>query len=137
MLKWQKIYPNGLWHVPPEWQKLKYYSALFTKVHWNYSTNIVRVSLTPFHPTTAILNVKRKSNKQVHFGSKIMVRLCELLCQHSLTCLDLLIEELLAYLPTRFPSHIFDYISNNNIGADYVSQTLTELIRFAHSLYRL
>ena len=39
-----------------------------------------------------------------------MVSLYDFLCYHSLTSTDLLLEELLAYLPTRFPSHIFDYI---------------------------
>ena len=40
-----------------------------------------------------------------------MASLYDLLCYHSLTCTDPLLEELLAYLPTRFHSHIFDYIA--------------------------
>ena len=40
-----------------------------------------------------------------------MARLYNLLCYHSLTSSDPLLEELLAYLPTRFLSHIFDYIA--------------------------
>ena len=40
-----------------------------------------------------------------------MASLYDLLCCHSLTSTDPLLEELLAYLPTRFHSHIFfDYI---------------------------
>ena len=51
-----------------------------------------------------------KCNLQVHFGSKGHAGLYELLCHQALTCSDPLLEELLSYLPTRFPSHIFDYI---------------------------
>ena len=40
-----------------------------------------------------------------------MASLYDLLCYHSLTSTDPLLEELLAYLPTRFHSHIFDYIA--------------------------
>ena len=39
-----------------------------------------------------------------------MARLYDLLCYHSITSTDPLLEELPAYLPTRFHSHIFDYI---------------------------
>ena len=100
-----QIYPNCVWHVPLEWQGLKYCSALLTKVYWNYCRNIVRVCVTPFHPKTANLNVKRKSNKQVLFGSKALASLCEFLCHHSLTGSDPLIEEYFPYLTTRIPSH--------------------------------
>ena len=101
-----------------EWQVLKYYSALLTKVYWNYSTIIVRARVTPFHPTTAALNVNSKSKKQVYFGSKAMTSLYELFYHHSLTCCDPLLEALLSYLTTGFPTHLFDYIvyksSDNN-----------------------
>ena len=40
-----------------------------------------------------------------------MASLYELLCHHSLTTKDPLLEELLSYLPARFPSHTFDYIA--------------------------
>ena len=110
MTKSHKIYPNGIWHVPPEWHGLKYYSALLNKVYWSYPTNIVRVCVTPFQPTTAKLKVKTKSNKQIHFGSKVMASPHEFSCYSSLTCSDHLREELIAYLVTRFRSHIFDYI---------------------------
>ena len=35
----------------------------------------------------------------------------DLLCYYSLTSPDPLLEELLSYPPTRFLSHIFDYIA--------------------------
>ena len=40
-----------------------------------------------------------------------MASLYDLLCYHSLTSMDPLLEELLTYFPTRFHSNIFDYIS--------------------------
>ena len=40
-----------------------------------------------------------------------MASLYELLCHHSLTNNDPLLEELLSHLPTQFPSYIFDYIA--------------------------
>ena len=40
-----------------------------------------------------------------------MASLYNLLCYHSLTSTDPLLKELLAYLPTRFHSHTFDYIA--------------------------
>ena len=40
-----------------------------------------------------------------------MASLYDLLCYHSLTSTDPLLEELLSYLPTRFHSHIFDNIT--------------------------
>ena len=53
-----------------------------------------------------------------------------LLCHNSLSSHDPLLDELLSYLPTRFSSHIFDYIvyeesdddpyySDSNISAFY------------------
>ena len=39
-----------------------------------------------------------------------MASLYDLLRYHSLTSTDPLLEELIAYLPTRFHSYIFDYI---------------------------
>ena len=40
-----------------------------------------------------------------------MASLYDLLCYHSLTSTDPFLGELLAYLPTRFHSQIFDYIA--------------------------
>ena len=113
MPKCHKIYPNCIWQVPSEWHTLGFYSALLTKVYWNYATHIVRVCVTPISPQTSKLDPSHKSNLQVHFGSKAMASLYDLLCYHSLSCTDPLLEELIAYLPTRFHSHIFDYIATN------------------------
>ena len=43
-----------------------------------------------------------------------MASLYEYLCHLYLTCSDPLLEEMLAYLPTRIPPHIFDYIAYEN-----------------------
>ena len=104
----QKIYPNCIWQVSNEWHTLGFYSALLTKVYWNYATHIVRVSSSPISPKTSELGLTDKCNLQVHFGSKAMASLYELLCHRSLTHSDSLLNELLSYLPTRFPSHVFD-----------------------------
>ena len=111
MPKCHKIYPNCICQVPTEWHTLGFYSALLTKVYWNHATHIVRVCVTPISPKTSKLDLTDKSNLQVHFGSKAMASLYDLLCYHSLTSTDPLLEELLSYLPTRFHSHIFDYIA--------------------------
>ena len=114
MPKCHKIYPHCIWQVPSEWHTLGFYSALLTKVYWNYATHIVRVCVTPIAPKTSQLYLTDKSNLQVHFGSKAMASLYDLLCYHSLTSTDLLLEVLLSYLPTRFHSHIFDYIAHEH-----------------------
>ena len=105
-----KNYPNCIWHVPTEWHTLRFYSALLTKVYWNYATHFVRVCVTPISPKTSKLDLTDKSNLRVQFGSKAMASLYDLLCYHSLTSTDPLLEEILSYLPTRFNSHISDYI---------------------------
>ena len=110
MPKCHKIYQNCIWQVPSEWHTLSFYSTLLANVFWNYATHIVRVCVTPISPKTSKLDLTDKSNLQVHFGSKAMASLYDLLCYHSLTSTDPLLEELLAYLPTRFYSHIFDCI---------------------------
>ena len=114
MPKCHKIYLNCIWHVLSEWHGLNFDSALLTKVYWNYTTHIVRVCRSHKYPIHPALPFTKKSNLQVHFGSKVMASLYDLLCYHSLTCTDPLLEELLAYLPTRFHSHIFDYIAYEN-----------------------
>ena len=110
MPKCHKIYQNCIWHVPSEWHGLNFDSALLTKVYWINATHFVRVCVSSKSPSNPNLPFTEKSNLQVKLGSKAMVSLYDLLCYHSLTSTDLLLEELLAYLPTRFPSHIFDYI---------------------------
>ena len=111
MPKCHKIYPNCICQVPTERHTLGYYSTLLTKVYWNYANHIVRVCVTPISPNTSKLDLTDKSNLHVHFGSKAMASLYDLLCYHSLTSTDLLLEVWLSYLPTRFHSHIFDYIA--------------------------
>ena len=110
MPKCHKIYPNCIWHVLSGWYGLKFDSAPLTKVYWNYATHIVRVCLSHKYPINPALPFTKKSNLQFHFGSKAMACLYDLLCYHSLTSTDPLLEELIACLPTRFYCHIFDYI---------------------------
>ena len=107
MIKSHKIYPNCVFHVTREWHDLNYYSALLAKVYWNSSTNIIRVCVTPFHPTTSKLNIKRKANKQIDIGSKAIATLYEFLCHFSPKCCNILLEVLFSYLPTRLLSHVF------------------------------
>ena len=118
MPKCHKIYPNCIWHVPSEWHGLNFGTALLTKVYWNYATHIVRVCFSSKSPINPNLPFPQKSNLQVHFGSKAMASLYDLLCYHSLTSTDPLLEELLAYLHTRFHSHIFDYIAYENSSVE-------------------
>ena len=118
MPKCHKIYPNCIWHVPPEWHGLNMDSAPLTNVYWNYTTHIVRVCLTSKSSVNRNLSFTKKSNLQVLFGSKTMASLYDLLCYHSLTSTDPVLEELLAYLPTLFHSHIFDYIAYEHFSDD-------------------
>ena len=126
----KKIYPNCIWTVPPEWHGLNFYSALLTRVYWNYATDIIRVCVTAILPTTHKPIATRKSNIQIHSGSKAMGRLHELLCHHSMQFANPLVDELLCYLPTPFHSLTFDkrvcersndeaHHSNSNISAFY------------------
>ena len=118
MAKCHKVYPDCIRQVPTEWHSLRFYPALLTKVYCNYATHFVRVCVTPISPKTSKLELTDKSNLQVHFGSKAMASLYDLLCYHSLTSMDPLLEELLAYLPTRFHSHVFDYIAYEHSSDD-------------------
>ena len=88
MPKGHKNYPNCIWHVPLEWYGLKFNSALLIKVYWNYVTHIVGVCLSSKSPINPDLHFTKKSNLQVHFGSKAMVSLYDILCQHDLTSTD-------------------------------------------------
>ena len=96
--KCHTIYTNCIWQVPTEWHTPGFYSALLTKVYWNYATHIVRVCVTPISPKNSKLDITDKSYLQVHFGSKAVASLYDLLCYHSLTSTDPLLEEVLAYL---------------------------------------
>ena len=113
MPKCHKIYPNCICicNCNSEWHGLNFDTALLTKVYWNYATHIVRVSVSSKSPINPNLPFTPKSNLQVHSGSKAMASLNDLLCYHSLTSTDPLLEELIAYLPTRFDSHIFDFFA--------------------------
>ena len=104
------IYPNYIWTVLPEWHGPNFSSALLTKVYWKYANDIIRVCITAISPTTLKPNVKHKSNIQIRPGSKAMGSLYELLCDPLLQSPDPMLDDLLFYLPTLFPSHIFDYI---------------------------
>ena len=60
-----------------------------------------------------------------------MASLYDLLCYHSLTSTDPLVEELLAYLPTRFPSHMFDYFAcEHSSDAESVQSTDSSISAF-------
>ena len=111
MSKCHKIYPHCIWNVPPEWYGLNFDLALLTKVYWNYATHIVCVCVSSKFPIKTNLPFTGKSNLQVKFDSKDMANLYELLSHQSFTTNDPLVEESLTYLPTRFLSHIFDYIA--------------------------
>ena len=118
MPKCHKIYPNCIWHVPPEWYALNLNSALLTKIYWYYANQIVRVCVSSKSSIDSHLSFTRKSNFQVKFSSKSMASLSNFLCYHSLTSTDPLLVEKLSYLPTRFHSHIFDYIAYEHSSDD-------------------
>ena len=79
MPKCHKIYPNCIWHVPPEWHGLNFVSAHLTIIYGNYATHIVRVCVTSKSPINPNLPFTKKSHLQVKFGSKAMVSLYDLL----------------------------------------------------------
>ena len=131
MPKCHKIYPNCIWQVPPEWFGSTFNSALPTNVYSNYATHIVSVCFSPLSPINLQLHPFRKCNIQVKFGSRAMASLYELLCHHSLTTSESLLEELLPYLPTRLPSHVCDYIPYESLIMNpFIQSTL-------HSFNRL
>ena len=77
-----------------------------------------------------LLELTDKCNLQVHFGSEAMVSSNEHLCHQSLTTDDPLLEELLPYLPTRFPSHIFEYIAFESSDAESVGSKDSSISAF-------
>ena len=135
MTKCHKIYANCIWQVRIEWHTLGFYSALLTKVCWNYATHIVRVCLTLISLKTSKLDLSDKSNLQLLFGSKAMASLYDLFCYHSLTSTDPLLEELLFYLPTSFHSHIFDYIAYKDSSDDESVHSMDSSISAFYSDY--
>ena len=118
MPKCHKIYPNCIWHVPSEWHGLNFDSALLTKVYWNHVTHIVRVCVSSKSSISSSLPLTTKSNLQVKCNSKAMASLYDLLCYHSLTSTDPLLEEIRSYFPTRFHSNIFNYIGYEHSSDD-------------------
>ena len=122
MPKCHKIYPNCIWHVPLEWHGLNFDSALLTKVYWKYANHKVRVCVSSESPINPTPYVTKKSNLQVLFGSKVLSSFYEILCHHSLTYSDPFLEDLLSYFPTRFSSHVFDYIAyESSDNESYIS----------------
>ena len=109
---------HKIWHVPPEWHGVNFDSALLTTVYWNYATHIVRVCVYSKSPINPSLSFTKTSNLQKKFGSKSMATFYDLLCYHSLMSTDPLLEDLLSYVPTKFHSHIFDYIGYEHSSDD-------------------
>ena len=128
MRRCHKIYPNCIWHVPPERHGLN--SALLSKVYLNYTTHIVSICVSSKSPINPQLHVNKKSNLQAHFGSKAMASLYELICHHSLTNEDPLREEFLCYLPTRFALHNFDCIAYESTDNESVRSITSSVSAF-------
>ena len=62
-----------------------------------------------------------------------MASLYDLLRYHSLICTDPLLEELLAYLPTRFHSHIFHYIAYEHSSDEESVQSIDSSVSEIYS----
>ena len=60
-----------------------------------------------------------------------MASLYEPLCHHSLTNNDPLLQKLLSYLLTRFPSHNFDYIAYEISDIDLVNSNDSSVPAFS------
>ena len=56
----QKIYPNSIWQVSPEWHGLNVDSVLLTKVYWSYATHNVRVCISSKSPINPDILFTRK-----------------------------------------------------------------------------
>ena len=133
MPKCHKIYRKCIWHVPSEWRRLNFDSPLLTRVYWRYAIHIVRVCVS----SKFAINPDLPFTKNVIFkftqGSKSMASLYNLLCYHSLTSRDPLLEDLLAYLPTCFLSNIFDYIAYEHSPDDESVHSIDSLISTFYS----
>ena len=136
MPKRHKIYPNCIWHVPREWSGLSVNSVLLSKVYWNYATHIARVCVSPPGRISPQMHVSKR-NLQAKFGSRALASLYHFLCHHSLTNKDPLLEELPIYLPTRFLSHIFDYIAyeHSDQESDHSIDSFVSEFYSDHSTY--
>ena len=62
-----------------------------------------------------------------------MASLYDLLCYLSLTSPDPLLKELLAYLPTRFHSQIFDYIAYEHSSDDESAHSIDSSVSAFYS----
>ena len=134
MPKFHKIYPNCIWQVPPEWFGLNFSSVLLTNVYWIYTTHNVLVCLSPLSLIDHHLHVSKRSNIHVRIGSKAMASLYELLCHHSLTITDTLFEELLSYLPNRFPSYFFDSLHMKTLIMNQSDQSTPQFLRITPTI---
>ena len=113
MPKCHKSYPNCIWHLPPEWFGLKFISVLLTKVCCNYATHIVRVYVSPSYPICIVQKLI-----SISFWFKSFGKFIRFFCLLSVTCSDQLLEELVSYLPARFPSQILEYFVYDNSSDD-------------------
>ena len=104
MPKCHKLYSNCQWTVTHCWPNLKLDTVLLTKVHWSYSTYIVRVCFTPVLKPTLKRDLKRKSNVQRTFNSPAMASLREILCYHSLEDFDPNMDEFLTFIHFKLSS---------------------------------
>ena len=90
---------------------------------------ILRVCVTPISPKTSKLDLTDKSNLQVHFGSKAMASLYDLLCYNLLTSTD----PLLAY--SLISLHVFtllySIISSTNT-LQMMNQFIQSTLQFLH-----
>ena len=116
----QKIENNCTWHVPLEWHGLNLDSAFLIKVYWNYATHIVRVCVSSKSPINPNLHLNEKSNLQIHFGSKAMHSLYELLCHHSLTCSE----------PS--PISLLDFLHTSSIISIMKALIMNQFIQLIH-----
>ena len=62
-----------------------------------------------------------------------MACLYDILCHHSFSSTDPLLEDLLSYLPTSFPSHIFDYLVHGHSSDDESVHSIDSLVSAFHS----
>ena len=118
MPKGHKVYPNCNWQVSTEWHTLGFTQLFLLKFTGTMPPIFYEYVLHRFRHKPYKLDLNDKCNLQVHFGSKAMASLYDLLCYHSLISTDRLLEKILSYFPTRFPSHIFDYIACEHSSDD-------------------
>ena len=104
MPKCHKFYPNCQWKVTHCWPHLALDKVFLTKVHWSYSTQIVRVCFTPHLKPTLKWDLKCKSEIQINFNSPAMASFYELLCYHFLEQLDPIMDKFLTIIHSTLSS---------------------------------